>query len=106
MEEAHVVTAVEPVPRPAATPARLIAMARSGRHVVIRRAEGSRLLDGIELVDALGTSPRRAITAEGLVDFGCVGEQLWVIAAGKLLRFELQSGDPIDQPVDIGIDEG
>jgi hypothetical protein len=95
----------DPVTRGAA-PARLIAMARSGRHVVIRRAEGTRLLDGIELVDALGTSPRRSIDVKGLVDFGCVGEELWVIASGQLHRFALQGGDAIDRPVDLSVEGG
>ncbi|HEU5058340.1 MAG TPA: hypothetical protein VFU21_17530, partial [Kofleriaceae bacterium] len=77
-------------------------MARSGRHVVIRRADGARLLDGVELVDALGTAPRRAIAAPGLVDFGCAGEELWVVAAGRLLRYELLSGEPVADPIELG----
>jgi len=85
---------------------RLIAMARSGRHVVIRRADGSRLLDGVELVDALGTAPRRAIAAPGLVDFGCAGEELWLVASGNLVRYELLSGEPVAEPVALGDEAG
>ena len=85
---------------------RLIAMARSGRHVVIRRADGDRLLDGVELVDALGTAPRRAIAAPGLVDFGCAGEELWLVAAGHLRRFDLLSGEPVAESVELGEEAG
>ncbi len=91
------------VPGPAA---RLIAMARSGRHVVIRRADGSRLLDGLELVDALGTAPRRAIAAPGLVDFGCAGEELWLVAGGRLHRYDLLGGEPVAEPVELGDETG
>src|SRR5678815_1353108 len=90
----------------AAPAARLIAMARSGRHVVIRRAEGVRLLDAVELVDALGTAPRRAIAAPGLVDFGCAGEELWLVAAGMLQRYHLGSGEPVAEPVSLGDQSG
>ena len=85
---------------------RLIAMARSGRHVVIRRADGARLLDGVELVDALGTAPRRAIAAPGLVDFGCAGEELWLVASGALRRYDLLSGEMVAEPVDIDVGLG
>src|SRR6187397_1544136 len=85
---------------------RLIAMARSGRHVVIRRADGSRLLDGVELVDALGTAPRRAIAAPGLVDFGCAGEELWLVAGGNLVRYDLLNGEPVAEPVALGDEAG
>ena len=85
---------------------RLIAMARSGRHVVIRRADGSRLLDAVELVDALGTAPRRAIPAPGLVDFGCAGEELWLVAGGLLHRYDLGSGEPVAEAIAIGDESG
>jgi AAA+ superfamily predicted ATPase len=86
--------------------ARLITMARSGRHVVIRRAEGSRLLDGVELVDALGTAPRRSIAAPGLVDFGCAGEELWLVAGGMLLRYDLGTGEAVAEPLALGDETG
>jgi hypothetical protein len=86
--------------------ARLIAMSHSGRHVVIRRADGQRLLDGVEMVDALGTAPRKPLDAPGLLDFGCVAEELWIVAAGTLRRHRLVDGDLRGVEVRLGVEDG
>jgi hypothetical protein len=86
--------------------ARLIALSRSGRHVVIRRADGSRLLDGLETVDALGTAPRRALPCTGLADFGCVGEEIWFVAGGRLRRHDLERDEELSGGVDLDDDGG
>ncbi|HWM87426.1 MAG TPA: ATP-binding protein [Kofleriaceae bacterium] len=86
--------------------ARLIALSRSGRHVVIRRADGTRLLDGLEKVDALGTAPRRTLPCERLVDFGCVGEQIWFVAGGRLRRHDLERDEELGHGIDIGDEPG
>ncbi|HUS65557.1 MAG TPA: ATP-binding protein [Kofleriaceae bacterium] len=86
--------------------ARLIAMSQSGRHVVIRRADGSRLLDGVEMVDALGTAPRRPLDAPGLLDFGCVAEELWIVAAGTLRRHRLGDGELRGVEVRLDVEDG
>ena len=51
-------------------------MSKSGRYVA------SRVEGGIEVIDAIGASPRQHLAVPGVVDFACVGEALWVIAAG------------------------
>jgi SpoVK/Ycf46/Vps4 family AAA+-type ATPase len=82
--------------------ARLIALSRSGRHVVIRRADGARLLDGLETVDALGTAPRRTLASAGLIDFACVGEELWLVAGGMLRRHDLDRAEDVGPGFEIG----
>lgn len=66
----------------------------------MRRADGQSLLGGIEVVDALGTSPRRSLTVDDLTDFGCVGDELWLVAGGQLHRHALgdisQTGSTVD----------
>ena len=86
--------------------ARLIALSRSGRHVVIRRADGARLLDGLETVDALGTAPRRSLPCAGLIDFGCVGEEIWVVASGMLRRHDLDRAEDLDAGFALGESSG
>src|SRR5262247_2221930 len=81
--------------------ARLIALSRSGRHVVIRRADGARLLDGLETVDALGTAPRRSLPCAGLIDFGCVGEEIWFAAGGRLRRHDLERNEELAGGFDL-----
>lgn len=65
---------------------RLVSIARSGRHVVLRTA------DGLELVDALGTT--RVAFRGRPVDFACVNTMLWVIPQGgrQIDRFALATG--------------
>ncbi len=87
---------------PNAPSARLIALSRSGRHVVIRRADGTRLLDGLERVDALGTAPRRTLTCPELVNFGCVGEEIWFVAAGLLRRHDLDRDEELGDGIALG----
>jgi len=56
---------------------RNIALSRSGRFVA------HRLPDAVELIDALGTSPRhRVALPDGAADFACVGDSLWVLPRG------------------------
>ena len=72
---------------------RLVAMSRSGRFVVIRKREG------LELQDALGTSPLVLLRGPAADDFACVGTQLWVVRKQRLERFALDSGRRIDTQV-------
>jgi hypothetical protein len=92
---------MEDAPPPSA---RLIALSRSGRHVVIRRADGTRLLDGLETVDALGTAPRRGLPCDDLVDFGCVGEEIWFVAGGLVRRHDLERDEEVGRGTDLGGD--
>jgi AAA+ superfamily predicted ATPase len=85
---------------------RLIALSRSGRHVVIRGADGLRLLGELETVDALGTAPRRSLVCPDLIDFGCVGEQIWLVAGGKLRRHDLERDEEVGAGVDLGVEAG
>jgi len=56
---------------------RRFSLSRSGRYVA------SRVEGGIELIDAIGASARQLLSLpDGVVDFACVGEALWVIAPG------------------------
>ncbi|WP_428263084.1 AAA family ATPase [Haliangium sp.] len=79
-------------------------MSRSGRFVAIRQP------DGLDLVDALGTAPRRSLQRDEILDFGCVGPALWVITEGRLDRYALDNtadglpamGPPVELPVDHG----
>ncbi|MEZ4400982.1 MAG: ATP-binding protein [Kofleriaceae bacterium] len=75
---------------------RLVAMSRSGRFVALR-AKGA-----VELVDALGTSPRAPLPCPGLVDFACVGSMLWVLMPGQILRYSLESARPVEPAIDLG----
>src|SRR5690606_15023437 len=99
--------ACDPCPPMRAAPVRLIAMAQGGRHVVIRRADGARLLESVELVDALGTAPRRALPTSGLIDFACVGDEVWLVDdGGSLRRHDLHTGEPAGDEVALGVTAG
>ncbi|HWN70238.1 MAG TPA: ATP-binding protein [Haliangium sp.] len=84
---------------------RQISMSRSGRFVAIRQP------DGVDVVDALGTAPRRSLLFQGdVLDFACVGQELWVVTEGKLTRHALASNEEglpaIDEPVDLMVEHG
>jgi hypothetical protein len=84
---------------------RQISMSRNGRFVAIRQP------DGVDVVDALGTAPRRNLLLQGdVIDFACVGEELWVVTEGKLTRHALggnEDGLPeIDEPTDLMVEHG
>jgi hypothetical protein len=74
---------------------RTISMSRSGRFVALRRP------GGIELVDALGTSPRHALTDEP-DDFACVGTMLWVLARGVIARYSFDGLRPLEPSIVVG----
>ncbi len=81
-------------PTPAA---RLVAMSATGHRVALRH------LDAILVLDALGTAPRVSHPVANLVDFGCVGDELWAVCGGALRRFSLTSGDEKSaEPVQAG----
>jgi ATPase family associated with various cellular activities (AAA) len=81
---------------------RLVALSRRGRFVVTRRAEGTRLLDGLEAIDLQGISPRRVLPAAGLCDFDCIGDELWWVADGTLCRHDLERGELLGRTVTVG----
>ena len=65
---------------------RTLAMARTGRFVASRKPTA------IELVDALGTAPRRTLTGT-IDDFAFVANELWLLRAGQITRHALASAD-------------
>lgn len=75
-------------------------MSRTGRYVAIRQR------NGVDLVDALGTSPRQPIPMRGLVDFVCVGQELWVATEHALHRFTLDTQKPLGQPTEHRLEHG
>jgi hypothetical protein len=77
------------------SPARWISISRTGRFVALRRP------GGLDLVDALGTAPRHALT-QHVDDFACVGAMLWVLAHGRIDRYALEGLRPIAPAIEIG----
>lgn len=80
---------------------RNIVLSRSGRFVVHRVA------NAIELIDALGTSPRQRLAAtDGVVDFACVGDALWVLsrASAAIDRYALAGLRPRLPAIPVGPD--
>lgn len=76
---------------------RTLAMARSGRFVALRRA------DGLELVDALGTAPRRMLPG-AVLDFGFVANELWLLRTGAVERYSVETLAPIGASIDVAAD--
>ena len=74
---------------------RLVSMSRSGRYVAIK-APG-----GLELVDALGTAPRQTVPAPGLVDFACVGANLWLLEGSDIRRLTLDGGRSVEPAITL-----
>jgi hypothetical protein len=77
---------------------RLIAMSRSGRHVAVRRRDGTQARPGLDAIDALGTAPRRALSEAAVDDVAFVGETAWWIEGASLCRRtlpELEAAAPI-----------
>jgi adenylate kinase family enzyme len=68
-------------------------MSRSGRFVAMAQRDAEPV--HVALVDALGTAPRRRLSAAGLEDFACVGEALWLVAGGVLRRHALTDGSEL-----------
>ncbi len=79
---------------------RLISMSRTGRFVAIRQK------GGVDIVDAMGTSPRKRIAFDGLEDFTCVGSRLWTVADGLLWRHSLETGKEVDRPAPLNVATG
>lgn len=75
-------------------------MSRSGRFVAIRQR------NGLDLVDALGTAPRKSIVAHDLLDFDVVGTALWVIESQAFCRYSCSDGMPIGEPVHQSFEHG
>ncbi|MBL9015544.1 MAG: hypothetical protein JNL83_15270, partial [Myxococcales bacterium] len=70
-------------------------MSSSGRFVAVRRAQA------IEVIDALGASPRRTVERSA-DDFAIAGPALWVLGAGTLERFAIDGLRPITPAIDVG----
>ena len=79
---------------------RLAAMSRTGRFVAIRQRFG------VEIVDALGTSPRVSLNLDDLTDFACIGTALWTVAGGQLRRHSLEGAKPIGTATAFPASEG
>lgn len=71
---------------------RLIAMSRNGRFVAIRQS------GGVDLVDALGTNPRRQLSFEEVADFTFLGNDLWVAANEGIYLLGAESSESPDKP--------
>ncbi|HEY5925667.1 MAG TPA: hypothetical protein VIV11_28470, partial [Kofleriaceae bacterium] len=74
---------------------RALAMVSSGRFVAVRRSFG------IEVIDALGASPRCTLE-RAADDFAIVGHELWVLAGAAIERFGIEGLRPIEPAVDVG----
>jgi len=64
-----------------------------------------RVPEGIDLIDAIGTSPRHRVPLPGgVVDFACVGDMLWVLASGSeaIDRYALQGLRPLLPAIHVG----
>ena len=75
-------------------------MSRSGRFVAIRQR------NGLDLVDALGTAPRKSLLLDGVLDFDMIGQTLWVARDHALHRFALTDGQPIGEPIEQPLEHG
>ncbi|MEO7732818.1 MAG: hypothetical protein ABIY55_17760, partial [Kofleriaceae bacterium] len=66
-----------------------------------------RVPEGIDLIDAIGTSPRhRVLLPDGVLDFTCVGDMLWVLApgTGAIDRYLLHGLRPLLPAIRVGLD--
>ena len=70
-------------------------MSRTGRFVALRAKET------IDLVDALGTAPRQALSAAGVVDFACVGTMVWLLERRRLARYLLDGARPLEPALEL-----
>jgi ATP-dependent 26S proteasome regulatory subunit len=70
-------------------------MSSSGRFVAVRRGER------IEVMDALGASPRRPVE-RAADDFAIVGSALWVLGGGTIERLAIDGLRPIAPVIDVG----
>ncbi len=86
--------------RPQRFAPRHISLSRTGRFAAIRQK------DGIDLVDAIGTAPRKAFKLPDVEDFCCVGNKLWVASNQKLRRFKIEKGEECDVPIPFPVGFG
>src|SRR5574338_977286 len=70
-------------------------MSRTGRFVALRRS------GGLDVVDALGTQPRRRLDG-AIDDFACVGPSLWVLTGGRIERHLLDGMRRLEPDVELG----
>ena len=84
------VPVAQPVPR-------TLAMTRSGRFVALRCPLG------LELVDALGTQPRRLVPGP-VIDFGFVANELWLLGAGSVQRYGVENLAPLGTAIAVAAD--
>src|SRR4051812_26515931 len=77
------------------TQTRTLSMSSSGRFVAVRRP------GAIEVLDALGASPRRTLERDP-TDFAIVGDALWVLGTDAIERFTTDGVRPIDPAIAIG----
>ena len=77
---------------------RTLSLSRSGRFLALR-CPGR-----IEVIDALGTSPRHSVAIpHDIIDFSCVGAMLWVLdPGGTIERYALNGLRPILPGITIG----
>ena len=76
---------------------RTIALSRCGRFVACRSESG------LDLVDALGTSPRRHLELDP-IDFAYVGTMLWVLArgTGEIQRYAADGMRSLSPAIQVG----
>jgi hypothetical protein len=80
---------------------RLVSISRTGRFVALRGSaaasgsSGASAIASIDLVDAIGTAPRHSLPGEGVLDFACIGQALWLLEAHALRRITLEGARPI-----------
>jgi hypothetical protein len=84
---------------------RNLSLSRSGRFVAHRLADAVEV-DVVEVIDALGTSPRQRVPVPGgATDFACVGDALWVLRGGAAIdRYALSGLKPRLPAIPVGPD--
>ena len=89
-------------------------MSRSGRFVALRQLDAAPdpvaqplqpVTAPLQLIDALGTAPRRRLSFLDLADFACVDDALWLMAGGALTRIALADGSA-RAPLGLGLGLG
>ena len=55
----------------------------------------------VDIVDALGASPRRSVTANP-IDFGCVGSMVWLVENEHLQPFSLENAAKLGEGITLG----
>src|SRR4051812_34448775 len=75
-----------------------VSISRNGRFVAIGHA------GGVDLVDVVGTAPRRSIETPAAAAFAIVGHSLWIVAVGTLRRVRLDGRGDESSPFAVDVE--